>query len=56
MRQTIENSGFTMYQVAKESGVAPAILSRFMSGKRTLTLPTAEKIAQIVGLTLKKEG
>jgi len=54
LRQAMKNSGLSRYEIAKQSGVAAAVLCRFVSGKRTITLPTAEKIAKVVGLELKK--
>jgi plasmid maintenance system antidote protein VapI len=58
LRSAIETSGKTRYEIAKatEGAVDQAQLSRFMTGGRTLTLDTAERIGRVVGveLTLRK--
>ena len=54
LRQAIAKSGLTNYELSKLSGVSEAQLSRFMNGKRTLTIPTAEKIAEHIGVEIKK--
>lgn len=56
IRKAIEDSGLSAYRLAKESGISQPQISRFIAGKRTLTLPAAEKIARVVGLELKKRG
>ena len=56
IRQAIAESGLTNYELSKISGVSESQLSRFMNGDRTLTLPTAEKIAEHIGVELKKKG
>jgi len=55
VRRAVEDSGLSRYKIAIESGITQSQLSYFMSGQRTITLPTAEKIAQIVGLELRKK-
>lgn len=52
LQEAIRNSGKSMYQLSKESGVAGPMLSRFMSGRRTLTLPAAEKLCRTLQLDL----
>lgn len=52
VRRAVEDSGLSRYKIAIESGITQSQLSYFMSGQRTITLPTAEKIAHIVGLEL----
>ncbi len=45
------------YEISKLSGVAQAALSRFMHGKMSLTLETADKLARVLSLrmvTIKK--
>ena len=47
-------------ELARKAGVQASALSRFVNGERTLTLPTADKVAQALGLRLvdatKKKG
>jgi len=56
MRQAIKDSGLSLYALERLSGISDAQLSRFMNGKRTLTIPTAEKIAEHIGVELKIKG
>ena len=53
MREAIENSGMSRNQLSQLSGVDPAQLCYFTQGKRSLTLKSAEKIADVLGLELK---
>lgn len=48
----IETSGMSQYRLSKESGVATAVLSRFVTGQRTLTIETADKLCRVLGLKL----
>jgi len=41
-----------MYRLAKNSGVSEPVLSRFISGQRDITLTTASKITEALGLVL----
>jgi len=50
LRQAIEDSGLTLYRVAKDSGVAYQVLHRFVSGERDLTLATASRLADFFGM------
>ena len=50
LQQAILNSGETEYRVAKESGVAQPILNRFLRGERGISLETAAKVCQYLGL------
>lgn len=51
LRAALKRDGRTPYAIAKEAGIAPIVLSRFIHGK-SVTLETAEKIARVVGLNL----
>jgi plasmid maintenance system antidote protein VapI len=48
----IETSGVSQYRLAKESGVSTPVISRFVSGQRTLTIETADKLCRVLGLKL----
>ena len=58
LRAAIRNSDVTRYRLAKLSGVSEGQLSRFVMDKgdprhRTLTLPSAARIAEVLGLELR---
>ena len=53
LQQAILRSGMTRYRLAQLSGVSEAVLSRFVAGKRTVTLTTAARLAGVLGLELK---
>jgi plasmid maintenance system antidote protein VapI len=46
----IEKSAKSTYLLAKESGVSASVIGRFIRKERDLTLSTASKLAQAVGL------
>ena len=54
LRQAIENSPLNRQQIAVQAGIDHGILSRFVTGQRTLTLPTAQRIGQIVGVEIRQ--
>ena len=55
LRKAIQDTGKSTYQVARESGVAQPILSRFMSHKRGINLETAEKLFNYLGLKIARK-
>jgi hypothetical protein len=52
LRRAIRRMGRSSYAVAAASGVCQPVLSRFLSGKRTITLETAEKLCRFLGWSL----
>ena len=52
--QAIRESGLSINGLANLSGVDRAMISRLMSGQRSLTLPSAAKLAKVLGLELHK--
>jgi transcriptional regulator with XRE-family HTH domain len=52
IKEAIRASGQTMYAISKASKVSTAQLSRFMQGKRSLSLPAAEKVCRILRIGL----
>ena len=50
--KAIETSGLSVYRISKDSGLDKAPLYNFVNGKRSLTLPTASKLADFLGLEL----
>jgi transcriptional regulator with XRE-family HTH domain len=53
LKQAIRDSGMTLLQLSKESGVDTGRLSRFMRGERNINIGAAEKICGALGLELK---
>lgn len=56
LRRAIERSGKSRYRIAQESGVAEAVLSRFVNGERDLKLETANKLCVALGLRVVLEA
>jgi len=56
LRQAIIDSKLSRYRICQITGVASSQLSVFMAGKRTLTLITAAKIAEVLDLELKPKN
>ena len=52
IREAIKDSGLTIYRLAKDSGVSQPVLCRFVNGKRGITLATASKLVEVLGLEL----
>jgi transcriptional regulator with XRE-family HTH domain len=52
LRDAILNSEISRYRLCKMSGVTNSQLSYFVHGKRSLTLGSAAKVAQALGLEL----
>lgn len=52
LRKQIEKSGVTVYALAALADVTPQQIGRFVKGERDLTLATAAKLAQALGLEL----
>ena len=52
LREAIRNCGETEYRVAKESGVPQPVVSRFMREERGVSLETAAKLCQYLGIHL----
>ena len=52
IRQAIEASGMTRYRICKEIGITQPSMSRFMSGQAWLSMPTLDKIAELLDLNL----
>jgi plasmid maintenance system antidote protein VapI len=54
LRREILGAGKSVFAVAKEAQVSQPILSRFLSGKRGITLQTAERLCHSLGLELRR--
>ena len=53
LRAAIEDSGLTMYRVAKDAGLDFTVVSRFCHGQRDIRLETADRLAEYLGLELR---
>ena len=56
LKKAIRDSGRTLNGIADEAGVSRGSMSLLMSGKRTMTLPVADRICRVLGLELKQVG
>ena len=59
LREAIIKAKVSRYKISQLSGVGQAQLSLFISKKRTLTITSAAKIAEVLGLELtpkKRKG
>ncbi len=55
LRKSIVESGMSQNQLSILSGVNRAQINRFVNEERTLTLESAERIAKVLKLELKKQ-
>lgn len=55
IRATIKRRELSGYAVAKLSGVNVAAVNRFLSGERSLTLESADKIMRALGLEVREK-
>ena len=53
LRAAIRESGVSRYGLAKQTGLSYAVVHRFVAGERDITLATATKITDVLGLELK---
>ena len=53
LRQAMLASGFTDYRISRMTGVHASIIGRFLKGERGISLNTAAKIAEAVGVELR---
>jgi plasmid maintenance system antidote protein VapI len=52
LRERIAAAGPSVYELARDAGVDRSVLSRFLTGKRTITLETADRLAAVLKLRL----
>lgn len=53
LKHAIRASDMTVYRIAKEAHVSQIVISRFLSGERDICMATADRIAGVLGLTLR---
>lgn len=56
IRAELEDGSGTAYELAKDAGVDRSVLSRFIAGKRTMTLESADKLAELLKLRIERRG
>jgi len=49
----IRNSGLSARELSRQSGMNHASISLFLAGKRSLTLPSVDALANVLGLQLR---
>ncbi len=54
LRDALNASDKSMYQIAQDAGVSQIVVLRFVSGERDIRMATADKLAEALGLTLAK--
>ena len=52
LRELIAAAGPSVYELARDAGVDRSVLSRFLAGKRTITLETADRLAAVLKIRL----
>jgi hypothetical protein len=55
LRQAIETSDKSRYQIGQETGIDPATLCRFVKGRGGLSTDGLDRIADCLGLNLTTE-
>jgi transcriptional regulator with XRE-family HTH domain len=56
IEREIRSSGRSVHQISLACGLNHSQLSRFMHGKRTLTLPAVERLCKELGLELTRRA
>jgi transcriptional regulator with XRE-family HTH domain len=56
LRERVRETGQTMTEIARRSGVSLSQVSRFMRGERDLTGDSINKLCAALGLKLAEEG
>ena len=54
LREAIVGSGLTLYAVAKRTDLPYAVVHRFVSGRRGLSLASADKLADLFQMRLTR--
>lgn len=54
LRSIIKSRRLTAYAVATDAGLAPSVVSRFLTGERTLSGDSLDAVCSALGLELKE--
>lgn len=52
LRQAIDDSGLTRYQIAKETGIDESALAKFYNGQRGLSMKALNALGECLQLTI----
>ena len=52
LRQAIDDSGVTRYQIAKETGIDESALAKFYNGRRGLSMEALNALGEYLDLTI----
>ena len=55
LQEALKESKLNTHELAEISGVSQAIIWRFLNGERSITLPTASKLIEALGLKITIE-
>lgn len=55
LRQAVEDSDKTRYQISKETGIDQSILSRFVNRGAGVSMESIDKLCECLGLRLASE-
>ena len=55
LREAIETAGVTRYEIAKQTGVGQAALSKFVLGQRGLSNKAMDAVGEYLGLVIVKK-
>ena len=53
LREAIGRSDLSAYELAEAAGVNRSVLSRFLNGRRSITLETLDRLADVLKLRLE---
>lgn len=52
LRQVIDDSGLSRYQIAKETGIDESALCKFYNGQRGLSMEALDALGRVLELTI----
>ena len=55
LRAAFTDSGLSRFELARRAGLSYAIVHRFIGGDRGITLGTASKLADVLGVELRSK-
>ena len=56
LRQAVDQSGLSRYEICKRAGLDQSVMHRFMHGTSGLSVATIDAICETLGLRLVAEG
>lgn len=52
VREALQETGLSLYEISKRSGVSQSVLSRFMREERDITLGTLDRLEAVLRLSI----